>query len=107
MGFESLFEAMDRVSCVPVDAQMVQLLRQTWEKISGSVCESKVHSRSRRSQLTEGVSVDDVRSAVYVNIFMWQATSQQKVLAEWCERTLAKQNQLLIEAFPDGRVYGK
>ena len=99
---------VERASFESIDAQMIQLLQQTWEKISGPICESKVRTRSARRRLPEGqVSVDDVRSAVYVNIFMWQNTNRQKVLAEWCERTIVKQNQLLIEAFPDGKDYGE
>lgn len=106
MSFESLFTLVERASFESIDSQMVQLLQRTWEKISVSVCESRTRTRSARRRLPEGtVSVDDVRSAVYVNIFMWQGTNRQKVLAEWCERTVTKQNQLLIEAFPDGQEY--
>jgi hypothetical protein len=49
---------------------------------------------------------DEVRCAAYSYMNIWTGTKNQHLLDEWFDLPIEKQNDLLIEAFPDGQVYG-
>ena len=91
-----VFEQLSKASFEPIDDQIVEMLRQTWTKVSGLVYESAI-SRGR-------MTPDVVRTAVYsrINVF---AGTQSRPLDEWMDLTPNQQNTLLIRAFPDGRTY--
>ena len=107
-----LYDKLSRVNLNPMREQLLELLHHTWAGISVDVCEAhalchRPLERINRDDLARvELTSDDVRSAAFCNIGMWAGTRMQSTLDEWFELSLDEQNMLLIEAFPDGKVYG-
>ena len=109
--FNQIFEKMDKAKFEPMDEQIKTLLQKTWAGIAADtlaveLCAGRTVTEGCDTGDMAKVSADVARTAVYSNIFMWQNTKEQKVLDEWCEKKVQDQNRMLIEVFPDGRVYG-
>jgi hypothetical protein len=110
--YEELFNRMRKVKLTPRRDQLVELLQETWADISIDECASIAISRRPTESISKDdlarveLTPDDVRSGVFCNILKWKGTANAKLLTEWLAMPLDEQNQLLIEAFPDGRVYG-
>lgn len=112
MDFNRAFDILMEVKAIPLHTQLIELLQKTWANISVECCTTAI----KRKRPNESVSpndiarvelfADDVRSAVYSNMNRWTGTADQRALDEWFDLQVSVQNALLIEAFPDGRVYG-
>lgn len=110
--FNRMYEKLEAVNVIPMKQQMIELLQRTWTIVSESVC-TRALKRKRPFESLNGSDIarvellpDEARCAAYSNMNRWANTSISYVLEEWFDLELQEQNQLLIEAFPDGRVYG-
>jgi len=111
-AFNEIYETLSCIELSPLCEQLVDLLHQTWQTIKVDYCRDIVEKKrpSERASSSDIARVelipDEVRCAIYSHINTWQGTTKQHLLKEWFTLSMEKQNVLLIEAFPDGRVYG-
>lgn len=112
MDFNDTFDRLTTVSIVPFKVQIVELLRKTWTNIAADYCEDVIKTKrpceaiNRDDIARVAVLPDEARSAAYSYMNRWDGTKEQRVLDEWFDMEITLQNDLLIEAFPDGQVYG-
>lgn len=112
MGFNEAFDKMRVVRSIPMRGQIIELLQRTWAAVAPTVCENSVR-RKRPFEVVNGSDIarvelfpDEARCAAYSHMNRWQGTDFAHILSEWFDLELGVQNALLIEAFPDGEVYG-
>lgn len=112
MDFNEVFDKLTLVTTVPFKVQIVELLQRTWTDIAADYCEDVLkHKRpceaiNRDDIARVAVLSDEARCAAYSYMNRWEGTKNQRVLDEWLDMKIEDQNELLIEAFPDGQVYG-
>lgn len=110
--FGDLYDRLNKIKLTPLTEQLIELLQCTWASIAIDECISIASHRRPTEQISRDdlarieLTSDDVRSSVFCNVCRWQGTNKQKLLDEWFDLSLNEQNALLIEAFPDGQVYG-
>ena len=110
--FGRLYDRLNKVDFRPPNERMVELLQHTWadiklDEVMNIAARVRPTERVNRNDLEKiEVTTDDVRSSVFCNMCNWSGTKYQCLLDEWFDLSLDEQNALLIEAFPDGRVYG-
>lgn len=112
MDFNRVFDRLTRVNPIPLRVQIIELLQKTWANISADYCKDTLkRKRPNESVCSNDIArvelfSDEIRCAVYVDMNRWANTTEQRVLDEWFDLVVEVQNELLIEAFPDGQVYG-
>jgi len=112
VNFNRIYDRLSYIQTSPLQEQFVTLLQKTWRDISVDYC----HGILKRKRPNESISPndvvrvellpDEVRCAAYSHMNKWNGTTEQYVLDEWFDLPIEAQNILLIEAFPDGEVYG-
>ena len=112
MSFNRIFDRLTTVKTQPFKVQIVELLQKTWANIAADYCEDVLKAKrpcesiNRDDIARVNVLPDEARCAVYNYMNRWEGTREQRVLDEWLDTHIEDQNELLIEAFPDGQVYG-
>lgn len=108
--FGDMFEKVCGVG-ISVEEDMISLLQRTWNMISTDYCTSILQRRKPNESINlDDISrielrADEVRSAVYSNIMVWE-NIKSDLLNIWLDLTIGEQNELLTKAFVDGQVYG-
>ena len=109
--FDKLFECSCRVNLSDQESQLRDLLERTWNLLSEDFCMSVLSGNTNICEVNRNdlarveVSADDVRSAVFCNMGIWE-TTMPKLYDLWFDLPVEVQDKLLTETFPSNRVYG-
>lgn len=108
---DRLFDSLSRIDYEPMVEQIKHLLEKTWAAIKVDVIVESLERRLPQSTINSSdishaeLTADEVRSAVYQNVSMWERLNPQVVEA-WMDLPVEQQDLLLKSTFPSNQVYG-
>jgi hypothetical protein len=94
-----------------MEEQIRNLLYKTWASVKVDVIVESLQRRLPYSSITASditrveLTPDEVRSAVYSNVTMWEHLNPSVVEA-WMDMPVEQQDILLKSVFPGNQVYG-
>ena len=106
-----LFDKLSRIEYEPIAEQIKHLLEKTWAAIKVDVIVESLERRLPNTTINSSdishaeLTTDEVRSAVYQNVSMWERLHPHVVEA-WMDLPVEQQDVLLKSTFPSNQVYG-
>jgi hypothetical protein len=106
--FDSLYENVNKIRQLPVEQQITELLEHTWKTIATAVISEKAANLypgmcSLNDIARTELTADEVRSAVFENINIFEHTHSHAV-DMWRDLTISEMDEYLTTVFPD-KIY--